>query len=215
MFGCRRVRVGMGRALLVRFAALAALLSLPGDLLANVPPPPGARHVWVANVFTIEEDYPEWEFWLVSTFGPGYVHRLPVTPSNPVRVPARGLNSEHPEWDYDYADIYAVPRGATAPFGDSSPPYDWFFKARGAVVLGTVDARGSVWFTDNRQEIEVTYRIEVGPGRLVEVSRNSGDPMYRWVRLVPCFLLPLGAVGLCAWGIRRAFARRREGAGPP
>jgi hypothetical protein len=199
------VKGALWEAPVKRFMALVSLLLLPGALRANTPAPTGYRDVPVVHIITTEHDYPEWEFWLVPRTKPGGVFgRLPVTPAHPMRV-----HPELPGGHYGQSYLFAVPKNLIAPFAGGAPPNEWFLDQRGhgVVELGLIDYPSRILpFTDNREQIEITYRIEMGPdgGRLVKVSENAGDPVYRWTRKISCCcLLPLGITAVVVWlGLR-------------
>ncbi len=185
---------------MTRIAALVVLLLLPAVASANMFP---GRGVPAVHVFTIEHEYPELEFWLASwTYSSQSADRLRITPSTPVRVPAEGLSKP-----YRQGHIYAVPKRLLVPFADRAPPSDWFDKqlGNGVVELGLINDSENVLFIDDRQRVERTHRIEIGPdgGRLVWVSENRGDPVTGWLRSVLGFLVMIVAGVLGLWVLRR------------
>lgn len=195
-----------------RAVALAAVLLLPAFARADAalfPPLPGGSHVPIVYTFTIEQDNPEWEFWLVWHDGSS-AERLPVSATNPVRVSAVERKREPSP-----GIVFALPKWLSKTYeGKSEVDFEetrrWV--TNGAVFLDHIRTSRELPFYDNREQVEITYRIEFGP-RMVEVSENRGDAWYRWSRLVSvCFLFPLGLALLGFWARRRLTRRRaRDG----
>jgi hypothetical protein len=168
------------------------LLLVPAIARADVGPAlPEVRGVRIDFIFTVERDYPDYEFYFVSQMqwlsnfpAP---ERLPLAPSNPVRVSGLGLGQKE-DGRYRYgAKVYAVRKSLLAEL-TGPPPRSWFLDKRdGLVLLGeTPDSHAaSLPFTDNRDRIEITYRVELGPdgGRLVKVGENAGNPWVKWGRI--------------------------------
>jgi hypothetical protein len=191
--------------------AVALLLLLPtvaqADGAASLP---GFRTVWKDIIFTVEQDYPDYEFYLVISGHQFPAERLPLSPSNPVRVPRPGEDGR-----YRWANAYAVRKSLLAQLPDLPPSHDWFQlnKGKGVVKLEhaavQLDFRESLLFTDTRDRVEITYRVEVGPdgGRLVKVAENAGDPWVRRAWVAAGALVLVGIVGLGIWRLRRV--RRR------
>jgi hypothetical protein len=194
-----------------RFVAAAMLTLVPAAARADGGPGlPGYRLVWKDIVLTVEQDYPDYEFYLLSE-GNFPAERLPLSPSNPVRMSGPGEN-----YRYKWARAYAVPKSLLAQFPDSLPPRDWLQKnvGKGPVKLELpeywLDFREALLFTDTRDRVEVTYRVEVGPdgGRLVKVAENAGNPWVRWGWIATGVLVPVGVIGLGLWYVRRVRCRR-------
>jgi hypothetical protein len=166
-----------------RFAVVLLLFLVPTTARADERPGlQWVRTVWIDHTFTVERDYPNYEFYLLGCRSDMPAERLPLTPSNPVRVSGPGEKSR-----YKWALIYAVRKSRLAPFGDAPPPYDWFAENEGAEVVKLKTSTYFLYFsktllfTDNRERAEITYRIEVGlDGRLVKVSENAGNPWVKW-----------------------------------
>jgi hypothetical protein len=196
-----------------RTAAIVLLLLVPAIACADAGSAlPVVRPVWIDFIFTAEQDYPDYEFYLVSEieFSMGFypMERLLLTPSNPVRVSGSGPG---PDEDTRYkfgAKVYAVRKSLLAGWA-VPPPRTWFLKNRdGLVLLGEIpDSRASLPFTDNRDRIEITYRVEVGPdgGRLMKVGENAGNPWVKWGRITAAVFVSIGIIGLGLRWVRRAW----------
>jgi hypothetical protein len=192
------------------------LLLVPASARADgAPIIPGTRSVWIDFIFTVERDYPDYEFYLVSPamfLADQPAERLPLTPSNPVRVSGSGPG---PNADIRYAagaKVYAVRKSLIA--GRPGPPHTWFFEKRNELVLvgETPDAREILLFTDNRDRIEFTYRVEVGPdgGQLVKVGENAANPWVKRGWIAAAVFVSLGITGLTlrwVWRVRRPPTR--------
>jgi len=76
---------------------------------------------------------------------------------------------------------------------------------KGVVWLGDLHFRTAVWFTDTRDQAEITYRIEVGRDGegLVKIGENAGNPWVKWGWIAAAVLVPVGIVGLGLWQVRR------------
>ena len=182
-----------------RRAAVVLLLLVPATAHADGGSPlPGVRSVWIDYIFTVEQDYPEYEFYLTSSTGLVAAERLTVTPSNPVRVSGPGE-----DYRYKWATVYAVRKSLLAPFGDKSPPNAWF--SQNAERVEMLDFRKSLLFTDNRERAEIVCRIERGPDgwRLVQVSENAGDQSVRWTWIAFGVLAAAGTIWLGFWFLKQ------------
>jgi hypothetical protein len=188
---------------------MVLVLALPASIQADGVSSLGLRTVPIVYTFTVDREHPDLEFWLVSRLMPPTpVDRLPVTPSQPVRVTPSGLSEP-----YAWAHIYAVPKRLLRDFDGRSPPAHWFYGQGqdGAFQIGTIKSHGVVPFNDTRQQIEITYRIEVeaSSGQLVEVSQNAGNPWVKWGGVAACIFVPFGIFGLALFGLWRVYLRRR------
>lgn len=166
---------------------------------------PGIRTVWVDFVFTVEQDYPDYEFYLIPDYSP-LAERLPLTPSTPVRVSGPGEN-----YKYKWARVYAVRKSLLVQLPE--PPTDpkWFWQNEGTGVVRLelpeywLAFRKNLPFTDTRDRVEITYRVEVGPdgGRLVKVRENAGNLWVRRGWIAAGLLFSVGVVGLGIWRVRQ------------
>lgn len=192
-----------------RPAAVALLLLLPAVAQADGGPPfPGYRTVWKDFIFTMEHEYPDYEFYLLSEGSGDFpAERLPLSPSSPVRVSGPGE-----PFRYKWANVWAVRKSALTQFAGSPPPRDWLRNSNGkeAMMLrldgSDLDFRTVLLFTDTRERVEITCRVELGPdgGRLVKVAENEGNPWVRWGWIAAGVLVPVGLIGLGIWRIRRS-----------
>lgn len=163
----------MTRPLVVAFAILTPALARAD--VAFVP----ERHPSVRATFTVDRDYPDYEFFLVQH---KQVERVRPTPSNPVVA-----ESENWGGSLFSMRVYAVPKASLAAVEQPLPPADWFEREEiKPFRLGTLHERGRVDFYDNRDRIEVTYLLRVGPESrgLVQLSENEGS---KWVKGAWCF----------------------------
>jgi hypothetical protein len=95
-------------------------------------------------------------------------------------------------------------------FDRTEPPqHEWFLKNRNELVLlgETPSSRTSLPFTDNRDRIEFTYRVEVGAdgGQLVKIGENAGNPWVKRGWIAAVVFVSLGIIGL---GLRWVWGRR-------
>ncbi len=192
-----------------RFVAPIVLLSLPAPVRADAAPfplsGPSGSTVPVVYTFTAERDHPEWEFWLVWQDGSA-PERLVVPPANPVRVTDKGRKKQ----EHNVMICYAVPKRMMPALEGAPVSTAWLQKhdqfGNGVLGRDRLTFRQQLSFGDNRERVEITYRIESGPNgpHLVLVWQNSGDPVYRWVRVIPCcYLFPLGLAVFGIWALRR------------
>jgi hypothetical protein len=164
---------------MTRPLAVALALLTPALARADASPVP-TRHLPVRVTLTVDRDYPDHEFFLVRD---KRVERIPLTPSNPVAVASEDWNG----YVFSIA-VYALPKAELAPFGGTPPPAEWFDREEARPFrVGTLYERGRADFYDNRDRIEVTYLLRVGPeGRgLVQLSENEGS---KWVKGAWCFV---------------------------
>jgi hypothetical protein len=206
-----------------RVASVVLLLLVPATARADAAPiVPGYRGVWVDFIFTVEQGYPGYEFYLVSPLSWMDSHppeRLPLTPSNPIRVSGSGPGpGEDNRYKYG-ARVYAV-RESLLTGGTGPPSRTWFFRERdGLVLLGeTPESCAALPFTDNRERIEFTYRVEIGPdgGQLVKVGENAGNSWVKRGWIAAAIFISLGIVGLglrWVWGARRRRVPERPTTG--
>jgi hypothetical protein len=176
---------------------------------------PGEPNVWIDFIFTIDQDYPDYEFYLL-TLDDSPPERLPITPTNPVRVSGPGK-----DYRYKWARVYAVRRSSFADFRGPLGRKEFDGSRAGVVLLGSdypLDFRTALPFTDNRDRVEITYRVEVGPdgGRLVKIGENAGDPWVRRGWIAAAISVSIGIIGLGLWGVKRIWRRhlRQSLAGP-
>lgn len=198
--------------------AAVLLFLLPRTAVADAGSPgPVVRTIWIDCTFTVDQDYPAYEFYLL----PGIdlqpseqvlPERLPITLSNPVRVSGSGE-----QYRYWPCPIYAVPKSLLAELGNKPPSRDWIFanSRRVQVVDYTIYFRKGVWFTDNRERAEITYRIEKDEKepngwRLVKVSESEGNPWVRRGWVAVGVLLAVGFVVLGFRSVRRLFWPRPD-----
>jgi hypothetical protein len=193
-------------------ASVILLFVVPATARADGGDPfPGIRTIWIDCTFTVDRDYPDYEFYLLPTRDDFPAERLPITPSNPVRVSGSGE-----QYRYVWCWIYVVPKSLLAPFGDSPPPRDWFSKTPGLRFRDGYSFRKAVVFTDNRKRAEITCRIEIGPDgdRIVQVSENAGDAWVKWAWIAAGVLLMVGVLSLGLWSLRRIRRRNPLSASP-
>jgi hypothetical protein len=192
-----------------RHAAVLLLLVLPATACADAGSSfPGIRSVWINYTFTVEQEYPDYDFYVLTTMHKTAV-QVPLSPSTPVR-----LSGE--EYPAAWGLLFAVKKPLRPP---DRNPWDieaWLHgsKGRGVVVLGPSEYEylrfgSSLPFTDNRKSVEIVYRVELGPdgSRLVKVSENVGDPWVRWAWIAVGVLMAVGFVGLGFWSLRRMLRR--------
>jgi hypothetical protein len=190
-----------------RSTAAVMLLLLPATASAAAGCVlPWNRTVWVDSTITIEQEYPDYEFYLLTSYDIGQrADRVPLTPATPIQVLA---GDRPPAW----AQFFAVKKQLRPAFGDR-PTLEWLWEneGRGVVRAKMPDSNDYIRFsrplplTDNRAVIEVVLRFELGPdgGRLVQVSENAGAPRVWWSWVVAGTLAAVAFIGLGLWLPRR------------
>lgn len=191
---------------MTRTAGVVALLTLPAAARADMAPPPHLRAVPLVVILTTDQDHPDFEFFLVNWAG-GKPERLALSAASPVVLLPDGRTGAYREWT-----LHAVPKRLLPPDGPMPAGADWFGRHRepGTASFGTFDfGYNTAGFYDDRERIEVTYRVEHGPDgwRLVKVGENAGSRWVKCVRLAPVVLLPVGLFAVLRWWSRRRFRR--------
>jgi hypothetical protein len=199
-----------------RAVAVALLVLLPAVARADGGPMlPGYHKVPLIATLTVDRAYPDYVFFLVNWSGTSRVERLPVSPSEPVRLLPDGRIGAFRDWS-----VHAVPKNLLAPHAGPDPQdCHWFVEQKSRGVMGLlgpgsggepslamIDFGGhDLPFYDCRDRVEITYRIEGGPGGwwLVKVAENAGDPAVRRGWAVAGLMLAAGAAGLGLWVVRR------------
>lgn len=197
---------------MVRRFAVFLLLILPayyGLVLLYIVSPLFWESAPLNITVTTDRDHPDYVFFLVNwsgtpRFGRPPVERLSVSAADPVRIEPDGRIGGYRDWT-----LHAVPAGLLNPPGGSTPTdCSWFThpERRGEVgSLETFDfGSHSLPFYDDRQRVDVTYRLErdTGGWRLAKVAENAGSPWAKWGRIGAAALVP---VALTGFGLRWVF----------
>ncbi|VTS00014.1 unnamed protein product [Gemmata massiliana] len=182
-----------------RTAAVVLLLLVPAIARADAAPIiPGFRTVWIDVTFTVERDYPDFEFYLLGPYFDDQPEKLLLSPSASVRMTG-GTGSR-----YSHAQVYAVRKSQLTEL-PGPPSAEWLRWHREGVCPEEINFRTALLFTDTRDRIEITYRVEVrqDSGHVVKIGENVGN---RWVErgwIAAAIFVPLGIISLGLWRVRR------------
>jgi hypothetical protein len=154
---------------------------------------------------TVDRDYPEYDFFLVNGGAP--VERLPLTASSPIQLLPEGRTGGYREWTVRAVprSLGAVPSGAEWFTDNSKAGIITFFEREDRWALRIDFGANSLPFYDNRDRIEITYRLEIDGdrGRIIKVSENVADPWVKrsWAAGGMFFIVGVGWLGV--WISRR------------
>ncbi|MBN9121478.1 MAG: hypothetical protein J0I06_20400 [Planctomycetes bacterium] len=182
--------------------ALLAVLLAPAGADAGFGRP-GTHIVPADYILTVDRDHPDHAFYLLGDVNAPPV-RLPLAPSDPIRL------FGGKQYGYRWAQVFAVRNALLAEF-TGPPPREWLQAPRdGVVPFDRLDFRTTLPFTDTRDRVEITYRVEVGPdgARLVQVGENAGNPWVERGWIAAAVLASAAAIALGVWVVRRVRRSR-------